>query len=270
MILIDKNVKHAYHIQQTFEFCRIACSLWDSDGAPLFLLEGRSPVDIIIYCDNTNRKHEILALKQRKREKLIVIFEGEDSGQKLADVVIGTSARKPCVDQFDHMVYPLYFPKSPAQGGRKLGMTSLTDGLGPQLNQEAGLAIQHLISAGTKFFGSTNLKTVNYLGNLRPNERTLVIQSSDLYIDIEGTLWPSVASKGVRVAVLSERALPVDTFSSPDEFDKIRQSEVGYNQFILSQELINKTSFDMCSIIMSLLNNRQMSDHLLSVKAELQ
>ena len=62
----------------------------------------------------------------------------------------------------------------------------------------------------------------------------------------------------------------VRTYSSPDEFDKIRQSEVGYNQFILSQELINKTSFDMCSIIMSSLNNKQMSNHLLSVKAELQ
>ena len=169
MILIDKNVKHAYHISNTFSFCGVQSSLWDSDRIGLFYLHQTSPLTMIIYSEETARKHEVVKLKEMNNS-IPIVFSGVHDNSYPADLVIGKSQNVKSIEQFEAMVYPLYFPEVGGEQQEDLGVVSLTDGLDANTVSSIGDIVQVMMKHKTKMFGDVTIPIPNYLGKLRDTQ----------------------------------------------------------------------------------------------------
>jgi len=265
MILIDKNVKHAYHINETFSFCGIRSSLWDSDGTGLFYLHQTSPLTMIIYSEETTRKHEIVKIKELN-SSIAIVFSGVHDKSYPADLVIGKSQNVKSIDQFEAMVYPLYFPEQIQEDDEDLGIVSLTDGLDQNTFSCIGDIVEVMIKHKTKMFGDVTVRIPNYLGRLRNTQRAWAVRNSKIYIDLEGTLWPSAAYYGNRVLSFSKKKLPVDTFHNGETLDKLIDEEQTYSIADLKKTLQNKTSFDMCESIILAFGNQELANTIQQAK----
>tara|TARA_Y100000593_G_scaffold31962_1_gene62979 strand:- start:1674 stop:2495 length:822 start_codon:yes stop_codon:yes gene_type:complete len=187
--------------------------LWNNSHSSLMDAYDECKPDLIIINRNCNALQcQTLA----SLENIKFVFVGEwDKSFPIPSLCLSKNSYK----EFPSIPHtqPVFDPSSVIKGlfNPKVSceISVFTDGMTEDFLNKNIEVINLLIEKKARFFGGSTIPVPNYLGGVTPNIRSQIIASSDVCVDIMGSLWRNIALAG---GVVVSSKSPVDTFLFTD------------------------------------------------------
>tara|TARA_R110002167_G_scaffold179858_2_gene379949 strand:- start:151 stop:969 length:819 start_codon:yes stop_codon:yes gene_type:complete len=268
MIVIEKNNKTSDIIGNVLLASNIEVIGWDSSLIPLYkMLEDKSP-DLLIYGQEANM-NGIEYIKQRFPNTILAYLGDNPSDDIPADLIIGESSNRASV----RLPTNLYDITNLPSGAKNLSMICKMCCFTDSMNQDKVSSISDIVidlcRRDVRFFGNTRLDCHQYLGIVNEQQKSDIIKSTDIYIDLSGDYWHKPVILGTIPIVLSSNFIPgVNTFTDVDTLGKSIEDTLqgSYDLPLAREEVVRNTGFDFCASILSTLGAQEASDSVLQFK----
>tara|TARA_R110000824_G_scaffold55709_3_gene153309 strand:+ start:3591 stop:4409 length:819 start_codon:yes stop_codon:yes gene_type:complete len=255
MIVIENTNKASNAIGISLLASNIEVVGWDSSLIPLYkMLEEKKP-NVLIY-GQKSRMNGSEHIKQ-KFPNLTLVYVGDDPiGETEPDLIIGKSSTRKCVE-FPEQIYDitniLSGVKSPIMDCK---ICCFTDHISQDRVEHISDIMLDLFERKVRFFGNVKLDTHNYLGVVSEQERSDIIKSADMYVDLSEDYWHRSVMLGTPPIVFADKHIPgINTFTDKKTLEEaIEMTLKGSCDLSLAREwIIKNTGFDFCASILSAL-----------------
>jgi len=268
MIVIEKNNKTSEIIGNVLLASNIEVIGWDSSILPLYkMLEDKSP-DLLIYGQEGNM-NGLEHIKERFPNTVLAYLGDNPSDEILADLIIGKSSDRTSIELPTNLYDITNLPSGVKRPNISCKMCCFTDSLNQEIVSPIADSMTYLCKRNVRFFGNVRLDSHQYLGIINEQEKSDIVKSADVYVDLSGDYWHKSVLLGTIPIVLSSVQIPgVNTFIDKETLIRAIDSTLqgDYNLSLARKEVINNTGFDFCANLLSVLGAEEARDSVLKFK----
>ena len=268
MIVIEKNNKRSDLIGNVLLLSNIEVVGWDSSMIPLYrMLEDKNP-ELVIYGQEANM-NGLKHIKERFPNTGLVYLGDNPSDDILANLILGKSSNRSSLEIPSNLYDVTNLPSGVKRPNMSCKICCFTDFIDQKIASSIPDIMSYLFEKNVRFFGNVKMDSYHYLGVVTEQERSDIIKSTDIYIDLSGDYWHKSVMLGTIPIVLSSIKIPgINTFTNKETLIQAIDNTIqGHCSLSFArEEVVNNTVFDFCAEMFSILGAEKAKDSVLQFK----